>query len=319
MKLYLGTYTKKASEGVYQLELNQDHFENLELLHQVDNPTYIDLNANTLFSVVKDGTNGGIAYFKDGLFVNQVVEEGAPPCFVSSIPTKGLVFSANYHGGRVNVYALKDGDLVDHQSIRFGEGSKAHYIQYHEVLDRVLVCDLGLDRVYAFRIDEDNKLNLSATYQADAKTGPRHLVVHPETKLVYIFTELSSEVHVVDFTNDEVKFIESVSALPVGLDAQKWGAAIRLSKDGKYLYVSNRGHDSISVFKVGETLQLIQNVSTEGVQPRDFNLSPCGKYCVVANHDTNNLTLFAVDQASGLLTLLQKDFAAPEAVCVVFA
>ncbi|MBN2877563.1 MAG: lactonase family protein [Bacilli bacterium] len=319
MKLYLGTYTKKASEGVYQLELNQDRFENLELLHKVDNPTYIDLNANTLFSVVKDGSKGGIAYFKDGLFVNQVVEEGAPPCFVSSIPSKGLVFSANYHGGRVNVYALKDGGLVDHQSISFGEGSKAHYIQYNEVLDRVLVCDLGLDRVYAFRIVEDNKLSLSATYQADAKTGPRHLVVHPETKLVYIFTELSSEVHVVDFTNDEVKFIESVSALPEGLDAQKWGAAIRLSKDGKYLYVSNRGHDSISVFKVGETLQLIQNVSTEGVQPRDFNLSPCGKYCVVANHDTNNLTLFAIDQATGLLTLLQKDFAAPEAVCVVFA
>ena len=319
MKLYLGTYTKKASKGIYQLELNQDHLTNLELLHEVDNPTYIDLEGNTLFSVVKEGSQGGIAYFKDDLLVNQVIEEGAPPCYVSSIPSKGLVFSANYHGGRVNTYALSNGALVDHQKLSFGEGSKAHYIQYDANLDRVLVCDLGLDRVYAFRINEENKLVLSATYQADAKTGPRHLVVHPETKLVYVFTELSSELHVVDFSNDDVKLIEKVSALPEGVDAQKWGAAIRLSNDGRFLYVSNRGHDSISVFKLGETLELIQNVPTEGVQPRDFNLSPCGKYCVVANHDTNNLTLFAIDQTTGLLSLIQKDFEAPEAVCVVFA
>lgn len=319
MKLYLGTYTKKASKGIYQLELNQDHLTNLALLHEVDNPTYIDLEGNTLFSVVKAGSQGGIAYFKDGLLVNQVVEEGAPPCYVSSLPSKGLVFSANYHGGRVNTYALSNGALVDHQKLSFGEGSKAHYIQYDANLDRVLVCDLGLDRVYAFRINEENKLVLSATYQADAKTGPRHLVVHPETKLVYVFTELSSELHVVDFSNDDVKLIEKVSALPEDVDAQKWGAAIRLSNDGSFLYVSNRGHDSISVFKLGKTLELIQNVSTEGVQPRDFNLSPCGKYCVVANHDTNNLTLFTIDQSTGLLSLLQKNYEAPEAVCVVFA
>jgi len=218
-----------------------------------------------------------------------------------------------------NTYALSNEALVDHQKISFGEGSKAHYIQYDASLDRVLVCDLGLDRVYAFRINEENKLVLSATYQADAKTGPRHLVVHPESKRVYVFTELSSEIHVVDFNNDDVKLIEKVSALPEGVDAQKWGAAIRLSNDGKFLYVSNRGHDSISVFKLADTLDLIQNVPTEGVQPRDFNLSPCGKYCVVANHDTNNLTLFAVDQTTGLLSLSQKNFEAPEAVCVVFA
>ncbi len=319
MKLYLGTYTKKKSQGIYQVELNQDHFENLELLHPVDNPTYIDVDPTSLFSVVKDGSKGGIAYFKEGVFVNQIVEEGAPPCYVSSIKSKDLVFSANYHGGRVNSYVLKDGLLVDHQKIAFGEGSKAHYIQYSAELDRVLVCDLGLDRVYAFKIEEDNRLVLSTTYQAEAKTGPRHLVVHPESKLVYVFTELSSEVHVLDFKNDKFDLIEIVSALPEGVEAQKWGAAIRLSKDGKVLYVSNRGHDSISVFEIGESLKMIQNVSTEGVQPRDFNLSSCGKYCVVANHDTNNLTLFAIEEKTGLLRLLQKDFEAPEAVCVVFA
>ena len=318
MKLYLGTYTKKASEGIYQLDLNHDHFENLELLHKVDNPTYIEKASNELFSVVKEGSQGGLAYFKDDVFVNQVVEEGAPPCFVSSIVTKGLVFSANYHGGRINVYTVSEEGLKDHQKLSFGEGSKAHYIKYDEQLERVLVCDLGLDRVYAFSINEDRKLVLSATYQADPKTGPRHLIVHPVSNLIYVFTELSSEIHVLELRNDELNLVEKVSALPIDVDAQKWGAAIRLSNDGRYLYVSNRGHDSISVFEVNETLRLIQNLPTEGVQPRDFNISPCGRYCVVANHDTNNLTLFKIDQVSGKLSLLEKDFFAPEAVCVVF-
>lgn len=319
MKLYLGTYTKKASKGIYQVDLIQGHFDNLELLHHMDNPTYIDVDGTTLFSVVKEGSEGGVAYFKEGFLINQVVENGAPPCFVSSVKSKNLVFSANYHGGRINSYSLTEEGLIDLQKIVYGEGSKAHYIQYDEMLDRVLVCDLGLDCVYSFEIDKDNKLVLSATYQADAKTGPRHLVVHPETKLVYIFMELSSEIHVVDFSEDKVSLIEIISTLPAGIEAQKWGAAIRLSTNGKTLYVSNRGHDSISVFAIDDTLKMIQNVSTEGVQPRDFNLSPCGRYCVVANHDTNDLTLFAIDEETGLLKLLQKGYEAPEVVSVAFA
>jgi 6-phosphogluconolactonase len=320
MKLYLGTYTKKESKGIYSIELLNNELKDLKLEFNVDNPTYISRFNNDTFSVVKDGSMGGIAYYKDGKFINQVVEEGAPPCYVSYDLDRNLVFSANYHGGRVNTYKITKDGLVDHQKIVFESGSKAHYIQYNEMLDQVLVCDLGLDRVYFFSYDENNKLVLKYQFNAELKTGPRHLVVHPLKPLIYVFTELSSEVLVLELKND-LELVSKVSCLPEGVDGPKWGAAIRLSNDARYLYVSNRGHDSISVFRVSEDgvgLELVQNVSTEGVQPRDFNLSPCGKLCVVANHDTNNLTLFARCVETGMLSLLEKDVYAPECVCVIF-
>ncbi len=320
MKIYLGTYTKKESKGIYSIEFIENQLVNLNLEMNVDNPTYLARLNNDTFSVVKDGSNGGVAYFKDNSFVNQVVEEGAPPCYVSYDLDRNLVFSANYHGGRVNTYKLTKNGLVDHQKLVFDAGSKAHYIAYNELLDMVLVCDLGLDRVYFFEYGDSDQLVLKYQFNASEKSGPRHLIVHPTKPLVYVFTELSSEVLVLE-VNDGVKLVSKINCLPDGVEGPKWGAAIRISNDAKYVYVSNRGHDSLSVFKVSEdglSLSLIQNISTEGVQPRDFNLSPCGKLCVVANHDTNNLTLFARCVETGVLSLLQKDVYAPESVCVVF-
>lgn len=321
MKIYLGTYTKKESKGIYSIDFENNELVNLQLQLNVDNPTYLAHLNNDTFSVVKEGSQGGIAYFKDNEFINQVVEEGAPPCYVSYDLDRNLVFSANYHGGRINSYLITKDGIVDYQKLVFDQGSKAHYIQYNEMLDQVLVCDLGLDRVYFFGYDEYNKLVLKHQFNAELKTGPRHLVVHPNKPLIYVFTELSSEVLVLKQSEHGVELVTKVNCLPDGVEGPKWGAAIRLSNDAKYLYVSNRGHDSLSVFKVsddGLNLDLIQNISTEGVQPRDFNLSPCGKLCVVANHDTNNLTLFARCVETGILSLLQKDVYAPESVCVVF-
>jgi 6-phosphogluconolactonase len=320
MKIYLGTYTKKESKGIYSIEVQNNELTNLNLEMNVDNPTYLARLNNDTFSVVKDGSKGGIAYYRDNNLINQAVEEGAPPCYVSYDLDRNLVFSANYHGGRVNAYKFTKDGIVDHQKLVFDSGSKAHYIAYNELLDMVLVCDLGLDRVYFFTYSDNDQLILKYQFNASEKSGPRHLVVHPTKPIVYVFTELSSEVLVLE-VNNGVKLVSKVNCLPEGVEGPKWGAAIRISKDAKFVYVSNRGHDSISVFKVSEdglSLDLIQNISTEGVQPRDFNLSPCGMLCLVANHDTNNLTLFARCVETGKLSLLQKDVYAPESVCVVF-
>lgn len=320
MKIYLGTYTKKESKGIYSIEFIDNQLVNLNLEMNVDNPTYLAKLNNDTFSVVKEGSKGGVAYYRDNNLVNQAIEEGAPPCYVSYDLDRNLVFSANYHGGRVNTYKFSKDGIVEHQKLVFDAGSKAHYIAYNELLDMVLVCDLGLDRVYFFEYGDNDQLVLKYQFNASEKSGPRHLVVHPTKPIVYVFTELSSEVLVLE-VNDGVKLVSKINCLPDGVEGPKWGAAIRISNDAKYVYVSNRGHDSLSVFKVsddGLSLSLIQNISTEGVQPRDFNLSTCGKLCVVANHDTNNLTLFARCVETGILSLLQKDVYAPESVCVVF-
>jgi len=322
MKLYIGTYTKKSSQGIYQADFDQGILSGFSLHLASDNPTYLAKEGDFLFSVVKAGSEGGIAVSRDGKLINQAIEAGAPSCFVSYDAKNGLVYSANYHGGRVNSYTFDETTgLKDRQKIVFPEGSRAHFIKYEPVLDEVLVCDLGLDKVYFFKVDETGQLILAHTFEAQAKTGPRHLVVHPDKPLVYVFTELSSEVLVLRRTETSTELIQTVSALPEGVEAQKWGAAIRMSPDARYLYVSNRGHDSLSVFAVtqdGEHLDLIQNVPTYGIQPRDFNLSPSGEYVLVANHDTDNLSVFKRDVETGLLTLMQKDIWAPEGVCVIF-
>jgi 6-phosphogluconolactonase len=320
MKAYLGTYTKKESQGIYLAEIENKRITKVSLAHSLDNPTYTIQRQTELFSVLKEGDQGGIAYLNNGSFINACLETGAPPCYVSVDEKHQLIYSANYHGGRVNSYALKDRRLVDVQRIVFDAGSKAHYIAWHDELDAVVVCDLGLDLVYFMKIDDQGQLHEFARFNAPQGSGPRHAVNLPHEKIVYVFAELSSQVFVLSLESQQVKLLQTVEALPAGSNAQKWGAAIRISRDGRFVYVSNRGHDSISVFAVSAEgrLSLVQNISTYGVQPRDFNLSHDDALVLVANHDTNALTLFERDADTGLLTLVQKDVWAPEAVCVDF-
>jgi 6-phosphogluconolactonase len=134
-------------------------------------------------------------------------------------------------------------------------------------------------------------------------------------------TELSSELLVLKLDKNGFELMSKKSLLPEGEDDKKWGAAIRITKDGNFIYASNRGHDSISVFETmeyGRFVKMIQNVSTEGVHPRDFNLSPDDEYLVVGNMESNTLTLFRRDITTGKLSLLQRDVYVPEPVCILF-
>lgn len=319
MKITIGTYTKKESKGIYTVELH-DKLWNINMIHEMSNPTYLTKMKDTLFTVVKDGDKGGIAAFRASTFVDQFTEEGAAPCYVSVIKDRNVVMSANYHKGCVDVFNF-DGKLHHIQKIEYVEGSKAHFIQYDARYNLVFVCDLGLDAIYAYTIGRDNKLSFLSHYRCEKGSGPRHLVVHPEENYVYVLTELSSELLVLKLDKNGFELMSKKSLLPEGEDQKKWGAAIRMSKDGNFIYASNRGHDSISVFETleyGRFVKMIQNVSSEGVQPRDFNLSNDDDYLVVGNMDSNSLTLFNRDKVSGKLTLAQKDVYVPEPSCIWF-
>ena len=319
MKITIGTYTKHESKGIYTIELH-DKLWNINMIHQINNPTYLTKMKDTLFSVIKDGERGGIAAFQASQFVDQFTEEGAAPCYVSTIKERNVVMTANYHKGCVDVFTF-DGKLQHVQKIEYVAGSKAHYIQYDPRYKLVFVCDLGLDAVYAYTIGVDNKLSFLHHFRCEKGSGPRHLVVHPKEPYVYVLTELSSELLVLKLDKNGFELISKKSLLPEGEDQKKWGAAIRISKDGNFIYVSNRGHDSISVFEMieyGRFVKLIQNVPSEGVQPRDFNLSSDDDYLVVGNMESNSLTLFNRDKVSGKLTLAQKDVYVPEPTCILF-
>jgi 6-phosphogluconolactonase len=320
MKLTLGTYTKHSSQGIYQIDLNVDtkRLEGLTLLTEIQSATYIDIAGNRLYAIVKEG-GCGLRMYEDGSIVDQVTGEATPPCFVSSILSKEIVMTANYHGGHVDVYSTMDHRLRHLQRINYPDGSHAHCILYVPCFDEVIVCDLGLDKVLAYSL-VDLQLVLRETFDTLPKQGPRHIVAHPILPILYILTELSCEVLVLTKNEGCFELIQTIGTLPAGEDQIKSGAAIRISPDGKFLYASNRGHDSITVFAIHSDGRLIffQNISSYGKNPRDFNLSPDGRFVVVANLSSDSLTLFERDEEKGILALLHKDVYAPETSCVLF-
>lgn len=316
MKILLGTYTRNQSEGIYQIDLVDGKLQNLELIAKASNPTYLDYDPSTktLYSVYQEGDQGGLAVWNyDGVntsLIRTYLDDGVQPCYVRYDKENDVVYDANYHHGRMRVY---DADGLE-KEFQYETGAKAHFVELDPKTQDLFVCDLGLDTVHKYRL-----LNEIATYKTAEGMGPRHLVFHPTKPFLYILGELNNTIEVVEDLEFEMKHVQTVDMLN-GLDVESGGGAIRISEDGKYVYASNRGHDSIIVFKVLDSgqLEFVQIESVYGGHPRDFAISPDGEYVVVANRDTDNLVLFKRDQATGKVTLLDKDVFVPECVAVKF-
>lgn len=322
MKIIFGTYTKRNSQGIYTASFNQGVLSDLNLRFPLVNPTYFARQDHTLFAISQKDKLGGIACFENGLFINEVMLEGSPPCFVDYVKEKQLVLSTNYHLGNLISYAYtpnKGLRLI--QKIEFGTGSHAHFAKYFKQLDEILVCDLGLNKILAYTVDPYLMLHPKYTYHTKENQGPRHLVVHPTKPLIYVFAELSSELLILLHDEFGLRQTQCLSTLPAHEQDKKSGAAIRIDQKGRFVYVSNRDHDSLSVFKLDDTgkhAEMIQNIKTQGIYPRDFNLSPDGKYLVVAHKDSDNVVVFTIDHNTGKLSLLNQDFIVAEAVAVEF-
>jgi 6-phosphogluconolactonase len=321
MNVLFGTYTKRLSQGLYSAEFVNGQLLHLHHLTALSNPTYLALHHQALFSVNQNGSQGGVVCFENGQKLNEVLLPGSPPCFVDVVDDLSLVLAANYHQGTITVYDYLPGQGIQlTQTIAYGDGSHAHYVHYIPRFDEVIVCDLGLGKVLTYQI-VNRRLELKHEFVGLAAQGPRHAVAHPTKDALFVFAELSSELLVFKRTASGLVLMQSVSTLPAGQDHIKSGAAIRIHPNGKFIYTSNRGHDSISVFAVaydGHSVRLIQNVPSYGQHPRDFDLTPDGHHLIVLNRDTDNASVYAVDAQEGTLCLVQKDFWVPEAVCVVF-
>lgn len=321
MQVLIGTYTRKESEGIYSIELDEVKNECRELIHylKIQNPTYLVREGSKIFSVCQKGDKAGVAYFNNGVKQEQILNQTATPCYVSFDANHQLLFTANYHQGQINSYCFVNEQLESHQKIVFPEGSKAHFIKTIKDLNATLVCDLGLDRIVSYSLDKHRKLQETQILEFPKGSGPRHLVSHPTKALIYVLSELTYEIFTVAF-DDQLKIINKMAAHPHAETKNQHGAAIRISNDGKYLYTSNRYDDSISVFKIDEqgNLTCIQHISSFGKHPRDFDLSPDQKYLLAANMNSETLTLYKRDTFSGKLTPVQKNIFAYEPVCVVF-
>ncbi|MGP4040498.1 lactonase family protein [Gracilibacillus sp. D59] len=336
---YIGSYTKKESQGVYRFTLDTEEKKimNVEVAANLDNPTYLTVSHNNqyLYAVSKEGDQGGVSAFsveKNGDLekINSQATEGSAPCHVSVNSENNLVVAANYHTKQVEAFlANEDGSLqipkaVEHEGNGPHERQEKphlHFAGFTPDEQYVVVVDLGSDTITTYRPKED-VLQKVRVLTLKPGSGPRHIAFHPDGQYAYVMTELSNEVVVLKYHEEEGTFeeVQYISTLPEDFTENSQGSAIHLSSDGKFVYAGNRGHNSIAIYRVKEdhSVEFIDWTHTEGDWPRDFVLDPTEQFIVASNQETGTLVLFERDQETGTLTLLQKDIKAPEAVCVKF-
>ena len=178
-----------------------------------------------------------------------------------------------------------------------------------------------MDLVVVYDVSADGKLTAVSRYKCEDGFGTRHIAFHPNGKYAYLLGELSSKLEVLKYNAKDASFthLQTIKTIPADWTAHNGAAAIRISHDGKFVYTSNRGENTIAVFAIQPdfTVKHIQSISTEGDFPRDFNLSKDEHFLLASNQNSDNLTLYKRDAESGKLTLRQKDVACPEPVCVM--
>lgn len=337
MKVWFGGYTSHDSKGIYTANVENDE-NNIKLVDiknivELERPTYFQLVGDLLFTIIQKNNQSGIAIYRikneKAEKLDTYLHDGAAPCYISVDPEKHLIFTANYHLATINVFSYdENGNLTFITNDKHeGHGPRVEQDQAHphffdeSPAGNLVSCDLGIDAVDFYKLDGD-KLKRLARYQMEKGFGTRHITFSPDGKTMYIVGELSSQVNVAHLNENTWEFenVATYKTIPDNFTEHNGAAAIRISKDGKFIYVSNRGHDSIAVFKVldnGE-LELTQRISVFGSFPRDFNWDKSENHLVVANQNTNNATLYRRNAETGSLTPLQKDIPVPEATRVLF-
>ena len=345
---YVGTYTEGGSEGIYTFSLvpATGKLQDNGLAAKTNNPSFLALTSNGkyLLSVHETkGENGSTMGYVESFSVNddnrltsigKVSSGGAHPCYVS-VNQDGYVLAANYSGGSVALLRIdgsgKLSDTLDVQQ-HYGSGPikvrqatpHVHSAFFESGSDRVFVADLGIDQVSVYKIDSKNSKLIKPTFPAIVLTpgsGPRHLAFHPTVKVVYVVNEIASNISVVTLNKDgSFTTVETVSALPMGYDKPNTCADIHISRDGRFLYASNRGLNSIAIFSVdpknGKIVQIGQEL-TRGDGPRNFTLSPDENYLLVANQNTQDIVAFRRDFKSGKLQFTDQ-IKALKPVCLLF-
>jgi len=266
-----------------------------------------------------------------------LASRGADPCHISLDRTGKFVLVANYSGGNLSVFPVaEDGrlgeasDFIQHKGSGPNhdrqEAAHAHWIDLSADNRFALNADLGMDEIFIYRFDA-SKGKLTPNDPPFAKVapgaGPRHLAFHPNGRFAYVVDELNSTVTTFSYNAKAgtLHELQTVPTLPKDFSGESTTAEVAVHPNGKFLYASNRGHDSLAVFAIDPskgTLKFVEHVSVKGKTPRNFEIDPTGKRLLVANQESDNMVEFAIDQATGKLTATGTEIKVPAPVCVKF-
>ena len=350
--VYLGTYTGPKSKGIYSYRFNESTGRAASPAVAADtaNPSFLAVSPDQrfLFAVNEEsdyggGKSGAVSSFainhKTGklTFLNQVSSRGPGPCYVSLDKTGHFVLVANYDGGSVAVFpVLHDGRLgqtsafVQHSghgvNPKRQEGPHAHCIETDHGDRYAIAADLGLDRLLVYHFDSrSGALTPNQPPFAEVKpgSGPRHFAFDPTGRFLYLVDEMGSTIYSFSYDSSQgvLRPLQNISSLPKSFQGENDAAEIAVHPTGKFLYASNRGHDSIAVFAIDpakHTLTPVEDVPTQGKFPRSFGLTPDGAYMFVANQKSDNVVIFRIDQETGRLTPTGQSLKVTSPVCVKF-
>ena len=348
-----GQILESQGRGIYSYRFNPADGEATfkDVTQSVRNPSYLTLRKRrgrkVLYAVNETknhqgGTSGAVSAFRldtEGtlILLNQQPSFGADPCHLTTDPTGKFLLVANFTSGSVSVFPLEeDGSLGDASDVvqHTGRGPHpirqtgphAHAVTFDPSGKFVYVPDLGLDRVMIYSLGTRGTLEPTSKpfVQVKPGAGPRQIVMHPKYLYAYLINELDSSLTVYERNENtgDLTEVQTLRTLPEHFEADNIGAEVQLSPSSEFLYASNRGHDSIALFRVstgGDRLTLIGHESTRGRTPRHFTISPQGDFILAANQDSGTVVVFKREEATGRLEAVGQPLEVPTPVCVLFA
>lgn len=329
--LYIGTYTDGNSEGIYRMQFNlkTGELSSLQFAAATENPSFIDYSKNKKYLYAVNESSGWVSSFKiqeNGLlkFLNKVSSHGDWPCHISLNKSGNKAVVSNYGGGSVAIYNIsRDGKLNEASQIfeyhTDEKKSHAHSAQFYN--DELFISDLGMNAVYQYQL-KNNAYELSSSniIPMSGNPGPRHFALTKNGQFIYIINEYGSSVTAVKKTGNGFEQIDYDATLDEAYKGENSCADIHLSKNEHFLYGSNRGENTIVVFKrnlQNGTIEKIQTMPVHGDWPRNFTLDPSGKFLLAANKKSNNISVFRINSKTGILSFL-KSVDAPTPVCLLF-
>jgi 6-phosphogluconolactonase len=350
--VYVGTYTRGTeSEGIYRCKLNMatGELQKLGVTKDIDNPSFLEIHPSGkfLYCVNEVGdfqgaSSGAISAFaispENGSlrFLNQTATGGADPCHLVIDKTGRNALVANYTGGSVASLPIGSNGqigaittLVQHQGTsvnpRRQSGPHALSINLDSANQFAVVADLGLDKLLVYRFDaEKGTLAANATpgIAIAPASGPRHFAFHPNGHFGYVINEMALTITALAYNPQRGVFsmLQTIATVPDGVDRKGLSTAeIRVHPTGKFLYGSNRGHNSIAVYRIepeSGRLTLIEIEPTQGKTPRNFFIDPSGTFLLAENQSSGTIVVFRIDQATGVLSATGHSAEIPAPVCI---
>lgn len=349
--MYVGTYTKETSAGIYAFRFDPStgRSEPLGLAAEMREPSFLALhpNGDYLYAVSEtddfDSTGSGsvVSFAIDSASarlakLNEVSSRGGWPCHLNVDSNGRMLIVANYKGGSIASFPINDdGTLGEAASFFQHVGSSVHSRQEQahahsadfSADDRFAVfSDLGTDQINVYRTDTAKAMltpHDPAHVDVAPGSGPRHFALHPSARFAYGINELASTVTAYAFDAEAgvLDAVQTASTLPEGFQGENYTAEIQVHPSGQFVYATNRGHDSIAVFAVDRASGQLESrgqVPSGGNWPRSFAIAPNGVYLLAANQNSDNIVVFRIDQETGALEATGLEIVIDAPVCIVF-